>query len=155
MPSSKKKTFWGKGFEILQNIENRSALQKLVKHARDPISMVTINKKPDEANKNQRDFSDIDQVADILEMGLQLRWVIYSIYFKIRKKFYTKCFCEPYCFVDNGYSSDEKWHGNWLNKHLGWIFTQWKYQQMWFCTEPSDTCKTIVKQLCDAATRTK
>jgi hypothetical protein len=73
MPSSKKKTFWGKGFEILQNIENRSALQKLVKHARDPISMVTINKKPDEANKNQRDFSDIDQVADILEMGLQLR----------------------------------------------------------------------------------
>jgi hypothetical protein len=65
--------FWGKGFELLQNIEDRSTLLKHVKHARDPILMVTINKNPDEANKNQTDFSDIDQVADILEMGLQSR----------------------------------------------------------------------------------
>jgi hypothetical protein len=35
--------------------------------------MATINKKPDEANKNQTDFSDIDQVGDILEIGIQLR----------------------------------------------------------------------------------
>ncbi len=33
--------------------------------------MATINKKPDEANKKQTDFSDIDQVADILETVLQ------------------------------------------------------------------------------------
>jgi hypothetical protein len=35
--------------------------------------MATINKKTDEANKNQTDFSDIDQVVDILEIGIQLR----------------------------------------------------------------------------------
>jgi hypothetical protein len=65
--------FCKKGFEILQNIEDRATLKKHVKRARDPMSMATINKKPDEANKNQTDFSDIDQVADILEIGIQLR----------------------------------------------------------------------------------
>jgi hypothetical protein len=65
--------FWEKGFEILQNIEDRATLQKHVKPARDPITMATINKKPDEANKNQTDFSDIDQVVDILDCGIQLR----------------------------------------------------------------------------------
>jgi hypothetical protein len=65
--------FWEKGFEILQNIEDRATLQKHVKRARDQISMATINRKPDEGNKNQTDFSDIDQVADILEIGIQLR----------------------------------------------------------------------------------
>jgi hypothetical protein len=35
--------------------------------------MATINKKPDKANKNQMNFSDIDQVADILEIGIHLR----------------------------------------------------------------------------------
>jgi hypothetical protein len=74
MPSSQKYTkFWEKGFEVLQNMEDRATLQKHFKHARDPISMATINKKSDEANKNQIDFSDIDQVADILELGIQLR----------------------------------------------------------------------------------
>jgi hypothetical protein len=65
--------FWEKGFEILLNIEDRTTLQKHVKCARDPISMATINKKPDKANKNQTDVSDINQVADILEIGIQLR----------------------------------------------------------------------------------
>jgi hypothetical protein len=68
---SKKYTkFWEKGLEILQNIEDKATLQKLVKHARDPISMATINEKPDKANNNQTDFSDIDQVAIILEIGI-------------------------------------------------------------------------------------
>ncbi len=70
---SKNTKFWEKGFEILENIEDRATLQKHVKCARDPISMVTINKKPDEPNRNQTDFSDIDQVVDILEIGIQLR----------------------------------------------------------------------------------
>jgi hypothetical protein len=55
------------------NIEDRAALQKHVEHARDPISMANISKKPDKANKNQTDFSDIDQVVNILEIGIQLR----------------------------------------------------------------------------------
>ena len=65
--------FWGKGFEIPQNIEDRATLQKHVRCAKDPISMSTIDKKPDKANKNQTDFSDIDQMADILEIGIQMR----------------------------------------------------------------------------------
>jgi hypothetical protein len=48
--------FWEKGFEILQNIKDKTTLQKHVKHARDPISMATINKKPDEANKKPNKF---------------------------------------------------------------------------------------------------
>ena len=40
--------FWKKGFEILQNIQDRDTLQKHVRRARDPISMVTVNEKPDE-----------------------------------------------------------------------------------------------------------
>jgi hypothetical protein len=54
-------------------MEDRTTLQKHVKCARDPISMATINKKPDKVNKNHTDFSDIDQVADIPEIGIQLR----------------------------------------------------------------------------------
>jgi hypothetical protein len=37
--------FWKKGFEILQNIQDRSALEKHVKRTRDPISITTKNKK--------------------------------------------------------------------------------------------------------------
>jgi hypothetical protein len=65
--------FREKGFEILQNIADRATLPTHVKCARDPISMATINKKLNEANKNQTDFSDVDQVADILKIGTKLR----------------------------------------------------------------------------------
>ncbi len=47
----KQTKFWEKGFEILQNIEDRATLQKHGIRARDPITMVTINTKPDEAKK--------------------------------------------------------------------------------------------------------
>ncbi len=33
--------FWKKGFQILQNIQDRSTLEKHVKRARDPISITT------------------------------------------------------------------------------------------------------------------
>jgi hypothetical protein len=56
-PLKKYTKSWETGVEILQNIEDRATLQKHVKRARDQISMATINKKPDEANKNQTDFS--------------------------------------------------------------------------------------------------
>ncbi len=42
--------------------------------------MVTINTKPDEATKKTKQLPDVDQVADILEMGDQSRWVIYSLF---------------------------------------------------------------------------
>ena len=43
-----------RGFEILGNIEDRATLQKHVKCARDPTTMVTINTKPDEAKKKKK-----------------------------------------------------------------------------------------------------
>ncbi len=43
--------FWKKGFQILQNIQDRLTLQKHVRHPRDPISMKTVNEKPDETKK--------------------------------------------------------------------------------------------------------
>jgi hypothetical protein len=64
--------FWENEFEILQNIEDRATLRKHVTRARDPITMVTINRKPDEATKKKK-IQEIDQVADILEMGDQSR----------------------------------------------------------------------------------
>ena len=42
-----------RGFEILGNIEDRATLQKHVKRARYPITMITINTKPDEAKKKK------------------------------------------------------------------------------------------------------
>jgi hypothetical protein len=69
--------------------------------------MVTINKKPDEANKNQTDSSDINQVADILEMGIQSRCIIYSICVNSRKKCCANSFYESYCVFDNQCSVDE------------------------------------------------
>ena len=71
MPSLKK--IWEKGFEILQNIEDRTTLQKHVIRARDPITMITINTKPDDTKKNTKQMQSIDQLVDILLMGDQSR----------------------------------------------------------------------------------
>ncbi len=67
--------FWKKGFEILQNIQDRDTLQRHVRRARDLICMVTVNEKPDEKNESQSE-SDIqkqDNVKDILQVGKQIR----------------------------------------------------------------------------------
>jgi hypothetical protein len=67
--------FWKKGFEILQNIQDRDTLQKHVRCTRHPISMVTVHKKPDE-KKNSQSQSEIpkrDNVKDILQVGNQFR----------------------------------------------------------------------------------
>jgi len=67
--------FWTKGFDILQNIEDRMSQQQHVKRARDPISIATINKKPLDSNKTHNDKKNTDQVEDILDMGTQSRLV--------------------------------------------------------------------------------
>jgi hypothetical protein len=36
--------FWKKGFEVLQNIQDRSTLEKHIKHAQDPILITTKTK---------------------------------------------------------------------------------------------------------------
>jgi hypothetical protein len=45
--------FWKKEFELLQNIQGRSTLEKHVKHARYPISITTKNEKPNKTNGAQ------------------------------------------------------------------------------------------------------
>ncbi len=62
---------------ILQNMEDRSNIQKNLKRARYPISMATINKQPNETNKKKTNNTNKEQVADILDMGRQLRLVVY------------------------------------------------------------------------------
>ena len=47
------RVFWKKGFEILQNIQDRLTLEKHIKRVRDPISIATKNKKPNETNSKQ------------------------------------------------------------------------------------------------------
>ena len=66
--------FWKKGFEILQNIQDRSTLEKHVKRARDPISINTINEKPNETNGTQtKSLIGSSNIGDILDMNKQLK----------------------------------------------------------------------------------
>jgi len=66
--------FWKKGFEILQNIQDRSTLEKHVKRARDPISMTTKNEKPNNANGTQpKSIAGNSAIGDILDMNKQLK----------------------------------------------------------------------------------
>jgi len=62
---------------ILQNMEDRSNIQKNLKRARDPISMATINKQPNEINNKKTNDTNKEQVAYILDMGRRLRLVVY------------------------------------------------------------------------------
>jgi hypothetical protein len=61
--------FWKKGFEILQNIQDRSTLEKHVKRAQDPISTTTKNKKPNKTNGTQNKSpignSNIGNILDV------------------------------------------------------------------------------------------
>jgi hypothetical protein len=47
----KDKKIWKNGFQILQNIQDRLTLQKHVRRPRDPISMKTVNEKPNKTKK--------------------------------------------------------------------------------------------------------
>jgi hypothetical protein len=66
--------FWKKGFEILQNIQDRSTLEKHIKRARDPISITTKNEKPNESNGAQaKSTVGSSNICDILDMDKQLK----------------------------------------------------------------------------------
>jgi hypothetical protein len=68
----KKKIFWHKGFDILQNINDRMTLEKELKRAKDPIILTTKNKKPD-AKYQQEKLQRENNERDILQMGLHSR----------------------------------------------------------------------------------
>jgi hypothetical protein len=66
--------FWKKGFEILQNIRDRSTLEKPLKLARDPISITTKNKKQNKTNSKQtKSPVGSSNVIDILDMNKQFK----------------------------------------------------------------------------------
>jgi hypothetical protein len=66
--------FWKKGFEILQNIQDRSTLEKQVKRARDPISMTTKNEKPSKTNTTQsKSPVGNSNAVDILDIKKQFK----------------------------------------------------------------------------------
>ena len=66
--------FWKKGFEILQNIQDRSILEKHVKRARDPISITTKNEKPNESYGAQtKSTIGSSNICDILDVDKQLK----------------------------------------------------------------------------------
>jgi hypothetical protein len=61
-----------KVFQILQNIQDRLTLQKHVRLPRDPISLKTVNEKPDETKKKSESWEG-NKVMDILQMGPQFK----------------------------------------------------------------------------------
>ncbi len=65
--------FWKKGFEILQNIQDRLTLQKHLKRPRDPIFMTTVNEKPNEEKKKTSQSLNKNKVTDILQVGSQFK----------------------------------------------------------------------------------
>ncbi len=66
--------FWKKGFEILQNIQDRSTLEKDAKRAKDPISITTKNEKPNVTNSIQtKSPLGSSNVVDILDMDKQFK----------------------------------------------------------------------------------
>ncbi len=72
--NNKETVFWKKGFEILHNIQDRSTLEKHLKHARDPISITTKNEKPNKTNSTQiKSPVGSSNVVDILDMDTQFK----------------------------------------------------------------------------------
>jgi len=60
--------FWPKGFEILQNMQDRLTLEKQVKRARDPITKLTTCKQPDDSDKKTPDKNTTtEKCPDILQ----------------------------------------------------------------------------------------
>ena len=60
--------FWPKGFEILQNIQDRMTLDKKIKRARDPTTKITTCEQPDDSDKkNSKSNASNEQVPDILQ----------------------------------------------------------------------------------------
>jgi hypothetical protein len=66
--------FWKKGFEILQNIQDRSTLERHIKRVRDPTLITTKNKKPNKSNSKQtKSPVGNSNVIDIVDMDKQFK----------------------------------------------------------------------------------
>ena len=71
---SKSTKFWEKGFEILQNINDRLTLEKEINRAKDPIFVTTVNEKPMKTDCKEIDFQKhTNDTDDILQMEIHSR----------------------------------------------------------------------------------
>ena len=68
-----KKTFWRKGFQILQNIQDQMTLDQNMKRAKDFIANHTTCQAPDEAASKDPNTRDDNVVEDILKFCKQRR----------------------------------------------------------------------------------
>jgi len=68
-----KTTFWKKGFQILQNIQDRMTLDQNMKRAKDFITNHTTCQAPDEAASKDPNTRDDSGVEDILKFCKQRR----------------------------------------------------------------------------------
>ncbi len=64
--------FWHKGFDTLQNINDRMTLEKELKRAKDTFFLTTKNKKPD-IKSQQEKWQKENNKTDIHQMGLHSR----------------------------------------------------------------------------------
>ena len=65
--------FWKKGFEILQNIQDRQTLEKGLKRARDPIALSTSCQMNSSTNSGQPHTDSHDEMPDILQFCPEYR----------------------------------------------------------------------------------
>ena len=105
---SKKVTkFWKKGFEILQNIQDRLTLQKHLKCPQDPIIMTTVNEKPNEEKKTKPHLQTKKSFGHTASgVTTQVSELNYH-HFPIRNKMF--CFCEMFYFYLTIYYSTAEW----------------------------------------------
>ena len=69
MRSKRLYKFWPKGFEILQNFQDRFTLEKKLKRARDPILLQTKLQQPDATDaKNSKNADEELLVPDITDL---------------------------------------------------------------------------------------
>ena len=72
--NSEKLKFWCKGFEILQNIQDRFTLEKKLKRARDPVVLQTSCRQPENStNKKSCDENKESKIPDISEFCNDLK----------------------------------------------------------------------------------
>ena len=69
MRSERRYKFWPKGFEILQNFQDRFTLEKKLRRARDPILLQTKLQQPDATDtKNSKNADKEPLVPDITDL---------------------------------------------------------------------------------------
>ena len=63
----KKYSFWTKGFEILQNIQDRFTIEKQIRRAKDPVLLTTQCQQKQSKEKHSREEDNGANIPNIAE----------------------------------------------------------------------------------------